>query len=47
MDMTLGLPAASLRALGLRDLPADYVFPIAVRGTSAAPQIDFIGCVQA
>ena len=42
MDMTLGLPAASLRPLGLGDLPADYVFPIPVRGTSAKPQVDLI-----
>ena len=44
MDMTLGVPSASLRPLGLTDLPLDYVFPIAVRGTSAQPQIDFVRC---
>jgi hypothetical protein len=44
MDMTLGLPADSLRPLGLRDLADDYVFPLAVRGTSAAPQIDLVRC---
>lgn len=44
MDMTLGLPAASLRPLGLGDLPTDYVFPIPVRGTSAKPQVDLVRC---
>jgi hypothetical protein len=44
MDMTLGLPAASLRPLGLGNLADDYVFPIPVRGTSAKPQVDLIRC---
>jgi len=44
LELTLGLPAASLAPLGLRDLPAGYVFAIPIRGTARQPKIDWIKC---
>lgn len=41
--MSLGLPARTLAAAGLR-APADYMLPLAVRGTLTRPQVDWVGC---
>ncbi|KAK9846403.1 hypothetical protein WJX81_003127 [Elliptochloris bilobata] len=42
LELTLGLPAATLTPLGLSGLPPDYVFAIPVRGTSRQPRIDWV-----
>lgn len=47
LELTLGLPAASLAPLGLSNLPADFVFAIPIRGTSRQPRIDWIKCAPA
>ena len=44
LELTLGLPAATLAPLGLSELPPDYVFAIPVRGTSRQPRIDWVKC---
>ena len=46
MDMTLGLPAASLASIGLRDLPPDYVFTIPLRGTANRPEVNWAKCAR-
>ena len=47
LEMTLGLPAATLAPLGLSGLPPGYVFAIPVRGTSRQPRIDWVKCAPA
>lgn len=41
VDMTLGIPAEALAAAGVRDLPADYVLPVPVKGTTQAPVVNW------
>ena len=41
VDMTLGIPAEALTAAGVRDLPADYVLPVPVKGTTQAPVVNW------
>lgn len=41
LDMTLGVPATALKAAGVQDLPADYVLPVPVKGTSQAPVVEW------
>ncbi|KAK9813117.1 hypothetical protein WJX72_009316 [[Myrmecia] bisecta] len=42
VHMTLGIPAASLALAGIRGLPADFVLPIAVRGSSHKPEVHWV-----
>ena len=41
LDMTLGVPTTALAAAGVQDLPADYVLPVPVTGTSQAPVVEW------
>lgn len=41
LDMTLGIPAEALAAAGVRELPADYVLPVPVKGTTQAPTVNW------
>ena len=47
LELTLGVPAASLAPLGLSGLAADFVFAIPIRGTTRQPRIDWIKCAPA
>ncbi len=42
LDMSLGLPARALAAVGLR-VPPETVLPLAVKGTLARPAVDWAG----
>ena len=41
MDMTLGIPADSLAATGIKSLPSDYVLPVPVKGTPQSPIVNW------
>ena len=41
MDMTLGIPADSLAATGIKSLPSDYVLPVPVKGTPQSPVVNW------
>lgn len=41
MDMTLGIPAESLAATGIKSLPSHYVLPVPVKGTPQAPIVNW------
>ena len=41
MDMTLGIPADTLAATGIKTLPNDYVLPVPVKGTPQSPIVNW------
>lgn len=41
LDMTLGLPADTLAAVGITTLPSDYVLPVPMKGTPQAPEVNW------
>ncbi|DBA87659.1 TPA: hypothetical protein ACH3X1_004668 [Trebouxia sp. C0004] len=41
LDMTLGIPADTLAATGIKELPSDYVLPVPVKGTPQAPNVNW------
>ncbi len=41
LDMTLGIPADTLAAIGIKTLPSDYVLPVPVKGTPQAPVVNW------
>ncbi|KAK9818270.1 hypothetical protein WJX72_009837 [[Myrmecia] bisecta] len=43
LSMTLGIPADTLALAGIKGLPAEAMFPVAVRGTVNRPRVDWIG----
>lgn len=44
VDMTLAIPADTLRRVGLTRLPASTVLPIQLKGTIKHPVVDWIRC---
>ena len=41
LDMTLGIPADTLAATGIKTLPNDYVLHVPVTGTPQAPVVNW------
>ena len=41
LDMTLGIPADTLAATGIKTLPSDYVLPVPVKGSPQAPLVNW------
>ncbi|KAL3158206.1 hypothetical protein ABBQ38_010462 [Trebouxia sp. C0009 RCD-2024] len=41
LDMTLGIPADTLAATGIKSLPRDYVLPVPVTGTPQSPNVNW------
>jgi hypothetical protein len=44
VDMTLAIPADTLRRVGLTRLPASTVLPIQVKGSIKRPDVDWLRC---